>query len=128
MKTLLNRKNALSVIAAIVIVPLVWWTSAPVRGHLMARYDIARGRYRILVYGAIPGRSPYYKTLLHDRYGIEVEKIAGCVDSTSLVFYADAYNRVSVAAANRKFGHDVFKECSDEGVKRWQEGYKAELQ
>jgi hypothetical protein len=27
--------------------------------------------------------------------------------------YANAYNEVSIAASNEKFGHDVFKEVAD---------------
>ena len=128
MGNVLNRKHILLIVIAIVVLPMTWWISAGIRGQLRARYDVKRGHYRILAYGLLGGGSLEYKALLHDRYGIEVKIVAGCIVTPTLVSYADAYNRESVAAAKRKFGHDVFKECSDEATKRWQERHKAELQ
>jgi hypothetical protein len=40
-------------------------------------------------------------------------EVSTCIVSETLHSYADSYNEVSVAAANRKFGHDVFKECAE---------------
>ena len=94
----------------------------------MAQHDIARGHYRVLAYGLVAGGSSEYKALLHNRYGIEVRVVAGCIVSSALVSYANAYNRESVAAAKKHYGYDVFKECSDEATKQWKENHKAELQ
>jgi hypothetical protein len=35
-----------------------------------------------------------------------------------LISYVESYDRVSTSAANRKFGHDVFKECTEDAQKR----------
>lgn len=94
----------------------------------MARFDIARGHYSVLSYGLAASWVPEYRTLLHDRYGISHKTIAGCTISYPRMAYADAYNRVSVPAANQRFGHDVFKECSDGARKRWYESHKAEME
>jgi hypothetical protein len=45
--------------------------------------------------------------------------VALCIVTNDLVAYADGYNRVSMAAVNRKFGHDVFKECAEEAERKW---------
>jgi len=60
----------------------------------------------------LPARwRPAYIRLLQQRYGIEERVVAGCIVSQSLVSYANGYNAFSMAAANRKFGHDVFNEA-----------------
>jgi hypothetical protein len=41
-----------------------------------------------------------------------------------LLTRADSYNGVSTATANRKFGHDVFKECSEQARKNWEQARK----
>jgi hypothetical protein len=39
--------------------------------------------------------------------------------SQDLVWYVGAYNRVSMAAATHRFGHDIFKETADEAAKNF---------
>lgn len=91
---------------------------------MVARYDISRGHYEVLGYGLpVPWR-PEYARLLQERYGVKFRAVAGCIVSTGLVTYVDSYDRASAEAVNRKFGHDVFKECSDEARKKWQETRK----
>jgi len=50
--------------------------------------------------------------------------VALCIVSKTLRSYVDSYDEVSAAAANRKFGHDVFKECAEE-VRKSREGRRA---
>ena len=38
--------------------------------------------------------------------------------SPPLLAYTEGYNRVSMAAANRKFGHDVFKESVADAIEK----------
>jgi len=51
-----------------------------------------------------------YSNLLHQRYGVEFQAVAGCIVSKALVDYVTAYNEVSMAAVNNKFGRNIFKE------------------
>jgi len=55
---------------------------------------------------------------LRERYGIENRVVAGCIVSPPLLAYTEGYNRVSMAAANRKFGHDVFKESVADAIEK----------
>jgi hypothetical protein len=97
----------------------LWSLFASMRGELAARFDIARGHYEIEAYGLpVPWR-PEYARLLNERHGVRVHTVALCIVSQSLRSYADSYNRVSVAAVNRKFGRDVFKECADDADRNW---------
>jgi hypothetical protein len=84
-----------------------------------AGHDTTRNRYEELGYGLpVPWRHEYVR-LLRERYGIRFRTVALCTVTNDLVAYADSYNRVSMAAANRKFGHDVFKECAEEAERTW---------
>lgn len=103
----------LGTLSLVVCTELVREYTAPVRGRLAAPFDIRRGQYVVLAYGLPPEWRPQYAQLLQERYGIEVRTVALCVVSETLRRYADSYDEVSVAAANHKFGHDVFKECAE---------------
>jgi len=96
-----------------------WSFTASGRGEIVARYDISRGHHDVLGYGLPVAWRPEYARLLQERYGVKFRPVAGCIVSTGLVAYVDSYNRVSTAAVNRKLGHDVFKECSDEARRKW---------
>lgn len=117
---------------ALVLLLLAWdvnrWVPIPrIRGNIEARLDVKHGRYQELGYGLpVPWR-PRYETLLRQRYGVEFEALAGCVVSKSLVDYVAAYNEVSMDAADRKFGHDIFKEVSDEAEKEWERQHESSL-
>lgn len=87
-------------------------------------HDISREHCEVRGYGPSAPWRPEYSRLLHERYGIEFRTVALCVVSTGLLAYVDSCNGVSIAAANRKFGHDVFKECSEEARKNWEHGRK----
>jgi hypothetical protein len=107
--------------SALVLWAVLCSAAAPVRGQHAARSDIARGQYEVLGYGLpAPWRNEYVR-LLRERYDIKFRAVALCIVSTNLVAYVDGYNGVSIAAANGKFGHDVFKECAEEARKRWEQ-------
>jgi hypothetical protein len=128
MVKIFNRRNILLALAAFVVLPVSWWISAPLRGRLMAHYDLAHGHYRVLAYGLPPAGADEYKHLLEKRYGVEYRQVALCIVSPSLISYVDAYDRVSAAAITRKFGHDVLREGWEEAHKEWQDKHKAELE
>ncbi len=113
-----------AVVVCLVLSAVFWSVSAPVRGRLTARFDIAQGHYTVLGYGLpVPWRNEYAR-LLRERYGIEYRVVALCIVSETLVAYVDNYNGVSAAAANRKFGHDVFTECAGEAQKNWERAHR----
>ena len=117
-----NHKKLLGVAlfaTSFLLLSALWSASASLRGYLVAEFDIARGHYELLGYGLPVEWLPDYVRLLRERYGVRYRAVTGCIVSGSLISYVDAYNRVSTAAANRKFGRDVFKECADEARTTW---------
>src|SRR5215467_10029043 len=120
-----KRKKLLTIIAVIILVLFAGaWVvgldpTASFRGRMMARYDLAWGHYKILAYGLPPPYSNEYARLLHERYGIEYEQSALCIVSPALVNYVDSYDSVSSAAAQRKFGPDIFEKTFAEARQHW---------
>lgn len=115
---------SIAAVGGLILGSVIWSVTASARGELVARYDISRGHYEVQGYGLpVPWR-PQYARLLQERYGVKFRTVALCIVSTALVAYVDSYNRVSTAAVNRKFGHDVFKECSDEARQKWDVAHK----
>lgn len=118
------RKHRLlfALVGLAVLMPVlleIFWLTAGARGRLQARYDLWRGHYAIHTYGlSLSGRE--YARILKDRYGIETHVDAFCIVSESQRAFADNYNKLSTAAAERKFGHDVFKECSEDARREWE--------
>lgn len=97
-----------------------WDVAAGIRGRLAAQFDLIRGRYEILAIGLpVPWR-PEYARLLRARYGIVERVVAGCLVSEPLIAYVESYNRTSMAAADRRFGHDVFQESAADANRNWQ--------
>jgi hypothetical protein len=106
---------------------LGWELSASLRGRMVAHFDVARGHYKQLGFGLPVAYRPEYARLLRERYGIEYRAVAGCVVSESLIAYVGAYNAVSTAAANRRFGHDVFRQCEEDARRNWEAEHAAAL-
>jgi len=116
--------GSIALVAGLIIWSVFWSVTASARGELVARYDISRGHYEVQGYGLpVPWR-PEYARLLQERYGVNFRTVALCIVSTTLVSYVDSYNKVSAEAVNRKFGHDVFKECSDDARQKWDAAHK----
>lgn len=104
---------------------IVWWIAWPwpfaaARGQLAARLDLRMGNYTLVVYGLPPPWGRDYYDLLSQRYGIRVQRVADCIVSQSLVAYANEYDKLSSAAAIRKHGRDIFRECAEEARKKWE--------
>jgi len=118
MSAFIRSHRWLSIVLILVTGSVGWWFTGGIRGQLVAHFDVARGRYEILSLGLpFPWRSEFGR-ILQERYGIEQRVVAGCMVSPSLLAYTEGYNRVSMAAANRKFGHDVFKESVADAMTR----------
>jgi hypothetical protein len=120
MNRFFSRHKKLAASLLLVCSVFVWEFAAPIRGNLAARFDLARGRYRILNFGLPPGWLSEYARLLRDGYGVELDPVAGCVVSHQLVSYVEAYDNVSATAAIRKYWHDIFKECAEEAEKKYE--------
>src|SRR5687767_9732529 len=81
---------------------------------LAAWFDGARGHYEIQIYGALP--PPWgaeYWRILETRYGVTVNRVAGCVVTEQLANYVEGYNAVSRQRIETHFGKDVFAECAE---------------
>ena len=132
MRTFLrNHKILVSVIGIVAVLwaaSQVWSLSATQRGYWTARLDLRRGQYILLACGLPSPWRPEYAQLLRERYGIEVHTVALCIISETQRSYIDSYDEVSAAAANRKFGHDVFKECAEAASKNWELQRAAKVQ
>jgi hypothetical protein len=115
------------VLVSLVLSVAAWVDTAPRRGRLRARFDVWRGHYIVLAYGLPSPWRREYGQLPRERYAIEIHTVALCIVSETLCSYADSYNAVSAAAANRKFGHDVFKECAGVASKNWDQTQKSLL-
>jgi hypothetical protein len=123
MKTFFAKhKRLFTVVGLILFLPFLvqtWWLTAGTRGQLHARFDLWRSHYAIHTYGLIlEGRE--YARILKDRYGIETHDDALCIVSEAQISYANNYNKLSIAAADHKFGHDVFRECRQEARHEWE--------
>jgi hypothetical protein len=88
-------------------------------GTIAAQMDATRGRYKQLRYGLPFPWSAIYAQSLRKRYGVETEAVAGCDVSPFIRRYVAAYDKVSEAAVNKRFGHDVFKEVRNEAQSDW---------
>jgi hypothetical protein len=115
-----NKKTKIALATAIVLLLVAWGPWPATRGRLVARLDLARGNYEVLGYGLPVVWSTEYIQLLWVRYHIRYRTVALCIVSESLIAYADSYNRISTAAANRKYGHNVFAECAEEARRNWE--------
>jgi|HubBroStandDraft_6_1064221.scaffolds.fasta_scaffold531820_3 hypothetical protein len=118
----LLRHRKLTAIAIMVYAVVLYFTFRPpasVRGQRAAQSDISRGRYAQLGYGLPTEWTPDYVRLLRERYGVEYRVVAGDVLSQSEAEYYGAYNAVTTDAANRRFAHDIFKECAEAARKNY---------
>ena len=109
----------ISIIGGILVLGLLWTPAAALRGTIEAKFDLARGHYALLAYGLPPGARDEYTRLLKERYGIERRQIALCIVSSSTIAYADSYNRLSVPAAQSRFGHDIFEQTWQDAQRIW---------
>jgi hypothetical protein len=119
-----QRKHATIVAAITILILLIlvgqeWDPTASARGRLKARFDLARGHYAILAYGLPPGGRDEYTRLLKERYGIERRQIALCIVGSSTMAYAHSYNGISVPAAQKRFGQDVFERTWKDAQRAW---------
>lgn len=93
---------------------------------LVAWWDHACGHYEVQVYGLPPPWDGEYSQLLQERYGVEVNPVAGCVVTPELVSYVEGYNAVSRPRIEARFGKDIFAECAMEVQAAWEREHPQE--
>jgi hypothetical protein len=110
------KKRLIAVLLGFVVMLWGVWELplASYSGGLAAMLDISRGRLTILGYGFPSMSRPQYQALLQKKYGIEYKAVARCVVSQTERNYVDGYDRVSMAAAKRRFGPEIFAESAKE--------------
>ena len=123
MRSFVSRHKTLAGVTTafgcLILFSWLWFATASLRGEIDAQSDTAQDHYEVLGYGLpSPWRHEYIR-LLNERYGIRFRTMALCIVSGDVRAYADNYNKVSVPAANRKFKHDVFKECAEDAERGW---------
>ena len=123
-----RKHKTLAAMALICLGIAAWNTSTSIRGRIQAHFDIARGHYKILGYGLTRAWQGEYVRLLKERYGVEYHEEALCIVSKSVVDYVDAYDEVSKAAANRKFGRNIFEETAGDARRSWEHRTGRDLQ
>ncbi|MCB9598665.1 MAG: hypothetical protein H6719_38475, partial [Sandaracinaceae bacterium] len=91
-----------------------------------ARADLAAGRPRWLTYGYPAAARWDYADLLEERYGIELEAIAGCVIDGEISTRAAAYDSVIERWLRETYpGRDVLAETWADAETRWRERVSA---
>jgi hypothetical protein len=104
--------------AAALALALLWHQAAYLRGMLRARLDHARGHHEVKTYGGPPAAPEVeeehdeYVRLLRARYGVVVNRVAGCVVTQELVRYVEGYNATSRGLPLEQYGKDIFAECA----------------
>lgn len=105
--------------------------SSSERGRSEAARDVQNEKFVIKAWGLaefrindIPSRTEVYESLLLSRYKIRFEWVAGCVIDDETLSYATAYNEVSKAAIEAKFGKDILDKVRKDADKEYEaKGY-----
>lgn len=112
-----SRRSRVVAVAAVIALPVLWYADAYPRGVLMH----ARGHYEVQTYGEPPPAwVDEYARLLKERYGVRLNRVAGCDVPMSLGWYIDGYNPMSTRLLEEKFGKDIFEECDVLARQRWE--------
>lgn len=88
--------------------------SATSKGKADATSDLAAGKLAIETVGEAATWRRTYARLLHDRHGIELREVAGCVVDRETMQHMDAYNAVMKAEISRRFGADTLEKTAEE--------------
>jgi hypothetical protein len=110
MTSLLKSRRAWAV--ALVTVVFLWIPAAGLRGMLMAYIDHARGHREVKTLGHPPPWEGQYARLLNERYGVKLNRVAGCVVTPWLAWYVKGYNAASRGLLQGEYGPGLFEECA----------------
>ena len=92
-----------------------------VAGRLAAERDVRAGRLILKSWGYPSPVFPIYAQLVHERYGIQITTVAGCVISSEQHAEWNAYNAVVAAEIERRFGADALNRVYEEAEKKFRE-------
>jgi hypothetical protein len=98
---------------------LLWPLTAYPRAMLGAYLDHACGHYEVKTYGYPAPWRWEYGLLLKQKYGVELNAIAGCCVTEELERYVSGYNAASRSLLRARYGKDIFAECADVAERRW---------
>lgn len=122
----LTRRRVIVAVVALVILAAGWWFSAYPRGMIAAWADDARGHYEVKVFGLPPPWVGEFARLVRERYGVEVNPVAGCIVTQDLVWYVDGYNSISLPRIRARFAKDIFAECVADARAAWEQKHGKE--
>jgi hypothetical protein len=101
-----------AVVAGVAWVGLWCLTDYP-KGVVGACIDQGLGHYEVKTYGyPAPWRGEHAR-LLKQRYGVELNAVAGCCVTEELTQYVSGYNATSGGLLLLRHGHDIFAECAE---------------
>lgn len=88
------------------------------RGRKEAQSDLANNLYKMQTYGG-PNPTWYAKfiAILKNDYQIEMNSLAGCLVTKSLLAYVKGYNEISEPVIKRKHGNDIFARVEKQAIK-----------
>ena len=122
------RTRRWRIVAAIALLLAVvgWWYSAYPWGMIAAWVDGIRGHDKIKALGLPSPWAWEYAQLIKQRYGVEIEAVAGCVVTRDQVWYVDGYNSVARPRIVARYGKDIFAECAEEARAAWKQVHAQE--
>lgn len=121
MKAWFKNLTLARLILALVVLAIAWVLAAWPFGAVMAHIDHLRGHDEAKTFGLPADWSEDYAALLGDRYGVEVNSVAGCTPPVSLMQYVEGYNCVSKSYLQQKYGKDILEECAEEARANYRE-------
>ncbi len=94
---------------------VAWFFSAYPHGIIAAYVDYYRGHYETKKFGALPPMwVDEYELLIKARYGVQTNRVAGCVVDQDIVWYVSGYNSTMIDLLKEKHGRDIFEECANQ--------------
>jgi hypothetical protein len=86
---------------------------------LAAETDIRDGNLKLKSYGTPALWIAEYARILEVDYGIEFERVAGCIVTREIVQYADCYNKRMKQEIFRRYGDDVLEKAAKRAREIW---------
>ena len=93
---------------------LGYFVGIPAYGAWQARCDISNGQARYLLHGELAPHEEEVASLIQQRYGVRLDRVAYCIVTDSLVRRCDAYNRRVNTHFGFTSGRDMFGSTLDE--------------
>jgi hypothetical protein len=82
--------------------------------------DIDQGTLRLKTYGLPPRGESEYARLLEERYGVELNRVAGCAVMEPTIEYVRHYNNRMIREMERRHGPIDLGALRDEAYEQWQ--------